>query len=115
MGSSVVHWEISARDGKRAQEFYGKLFDWKIDANNPMAYGLVDTGGAGINGGIGQVQDGQPPDVTFYVQVSDLQEYLDKAEDLGGKTLVPPTEIPNTVTFALFQDLDGNTVGLVKG
>jgi predicted enzyme related to lactoylglutathione lyase len=28
---------------------------------------------------------------------------------------VPPTEIPNMVTFALFQDPEGHTVGLVKG
>jgi predicted enzyme related to lactoylglutathione lyase len=33
---------------------------------------------------------------------------------LGGKTIVPPTEIPNVVTFALFSDPDGNMVGLVK-
>jgi predicted enzyme related to lactoylglutathione lyase len=42
-----------------------------------------------------------------------VQVYLDKAGTLGGKTLVPPVEIP-TGTFAWFADPDGNTVGLWK-
>lgn len=29
-------------------------------------------------------------------------------------TIVPTTEIPDMVTFALFADPDGNVVGLVK-
>lgn len=44
MGAPVVHWEINARDAGRVQEFYSKLFDWKVNANNPMHYGLVNTG-----------------------------------------------------------------------
>jgi predicted enzyme related to lactoylglutathione lyase len=39
---------------------------------------------------------------------------LRKAERLGGKTVMPPTEIPNMVTFAMFADPDGNVIGLVK-
>jgi len=33
---------------------------------------------------------------------------------MGGKVVMPETEVPNMVTFALFQDTEGNTVGLVK-
>lgn len=36
----------------------------------------------------------------FYVDVEDVKECLDKAESLGGKTLVPPVEIP-TGTFCM--------------
>ncbi len=73
----------------------------------------MDTGEGGINGGIGRSEDADR--VTFYVQVDDLEKTLEGIEGRGGKTLVPPTEIPNMVTFALFQDPAGNTVGLVKG
>lgn len=66
----------------------------------------------GINGGIGQAE--QANSVTFYVEVGDLQAYLDKAVRLGGRVVVPVTEIPNMVTFALFSDPDGNVIGLVK-
>lgn len=116
MAAAVTHFEISASDGKRAQEFYASLFDWKINYVPEMNYGLVDTGWkGGIGGGIGQVEAGKNPSVTFYVQVEDVQAYLDKAVSLGGKIVQPMIEVPNVVTFALFADLDGNVVGIVKG
>lgn len=68
----------------------------------------------GIDGGIGPSQDGSSQ-LTFYVQVSDLDAALKKIEGLGGKTVVPPTDVPNMVTFAQFTDPAGNLVGLVKG
>src|SRR5579884_3513903 len=68
----VVHFEIDGKDGKKLMEFYGELFEWKIDANNPMNYGMVDNGGNGINGGIGTSQNGQPW-CGFYVSVPDCQ------------------------------------------
>jgi predicted enzyme related to lactoylglutathione lyase len=115
MGAPVVHFEINARDGKKAQAFYADLFGWNIDANNPMAYGLVDTGlKKGINGGIGQVEAGKLPFITFYAAVAEPQACLDKAVSLGGKVVLPVTEIPNMVTFALFADPEGNIVGIVK-
>ena len=93
---------------------YAKLFDWKIDANNPMDYGLVETGGeGGIDGGIMATEGDTPPYLTFYVQVDDLQAYLDKAESLGGQTVVPPTPIPNVGSFAHFRDPAGNVIGLI--
>ena len=86
MPNPVVHFEIMAKDGARAETFYSELFGWKIDSNNPMNYGIVDNAGEGINGGVGSTPDGQAF-VTFYVQVDDLQAYLDKAVKLGGKVL----------------------------
>ena len=113
MPNPVVHWEILAKEAAKLQDFYSKVFDWHVDPNNPMNYGMVDTHSeGGINGGIAQ---GEPNRVTFYVQVEDLQAFLDKAEKLGGKTLMPPTEIPNVVTLAQFADPEGNVIGLVKG
>jgi len=47
------------------------------------------------------------------VTVDDVQAALDKANELGGKTVVPPVEIP-TGTFAWFADPEGNTVGIWK-
>jgi predicted enzyme related to lactoylglutathione lyase len=111
MGRPVVHFEVIGKDGKKLQDFYSELFDWTIDASNPMAYGIVDNGGQGINGGIGAGEQGRG--VTFYVAVEDLQETLDKAEQLGGKTVMPVTEMEGT-TIALLQDPEGHTIGVVK-
>jgi uncharacterized protein len=114
MPNPVVHWEIvSASKGKQLQEFYANLFGWKVDTNNPMDYGLVDTEtGRGANGGIGPTEG--PSRVTVYAEVDDLQAYLDKAVSLGGQVLMPVTEIPGAATIALFADPDGNITGLIK-
>jgi len=53
MGAAVTHFEIHGKDGAALQKFYADLFDWHVDSNNPMDYGMVDThAGNGINGGI---------------------------------------------------------------
>ena len=114
MGNPVVHFEIMGGDGERLKGFYSDLFGWKIDLSNPMNYGMVDTGGDGINGGVG---DGENFSGTrVYIAVPDLQEALDKIESAGGKTVMAPQELPGgQVTLAMFEDPEGNLVGLVKG
>ena len=115
MPNPVIHWEITGKDAPKLQEFYSGLFGWNVSSDNPINYGLVDTQtDEGINGGIAQEQ-GEATRVTVYVQVDDLQAYLDKAERLGGKTILPPMEIPGIVTLAMFQDPEGNVIGLVTG
>ncbi len=47
------------------------------------------------------------------LRVDDLDGYLDRAEKLGGKRLVPPTDLPGDYDrYAVFTDPDGNQVGL---
>ncbi len=115
MGNPVVHFEVLGKDGEQLQAFYAGLFDWKINADNPMKYGLTDTDAndAGINGGIGGNEDGSSS-LTFYIEVDDLESKLAEVEAAGGKVTAPVTEIPGMVTFAQFQDPSGNIVGLVK-
>ena len=114
MGKPVVHFEVTGKDGKRLQKFYADLFDWKVDTNNPMQYGMVNTGAKGINGGIAAAQEGWPGGVTFYVEVEDLDEYLRTAERLGGKTVLPASEVPGGPSLAVLADPEGNRIGLVK-
>jgi predicted enzyme related to lactoylglutathione lyase len=54
MPNPVVHFEALGLDGPALIKFYKEAFDWKINADNKMGYGVVDNGGEGINGGIGQ-------------------------------------------------------------
>ena len=114
MRSPVIHFEVTGSDGAKLQQFYGELFDWKISTDNPMNYGIVDNGGEGINGGIGQSPEGDGH-VTFYVQTDDIAKSLEKAEGLGGKTVMPRTELGDMVTIGLFADPEGHVVGLVEG
>jgi uncharacterized protein len=118
MAAPAVAWfEITGKDGPALQRFYGSLFDWQIqDAGGGTGYGLVQAADKGIGGGIGPAQDGGPGQVTFYVEVDDPAAYLKKAEQLGGRTIVSPTVIPEFgLTYAFFADPEGHVVGLSKG
>jgi uncharacterized protein len=116
MGAPITWFEITSRQPSRLIEFYRELFDWTISDSPDAGYWLVDTGGGGdaIGGGIGATQaPDDPGGVTIYMRVDDLQTCLDKAEKLGGKTVVPPTDLPgNYGRFAMFADPDDHIVGL---
>ena len=112
MGNPVIHFEVVGKDGPALSSFYEELFGWKTNAVEGMGYSLVEKEGDGIGGGIGTSPDGSSQ-VTFYVSVDDLQATLDKAESLGGKTVMPVMTIPDMVTLALFADPEGHVIGLV--
>lgn len=117
MPNPVMHFEVMAATNVDAvRKFYADAFGWKIDADNPMNYGLVDTGaGIGISGGIGAPMPGGPSYATFYVAVDDLAAMLKRIESLGGSTAMPPMDVPDgKVSIAMFRDPAGNLIGLVK-
>jgi predicted enzyme related to lactoylglutathione lyase len=114
MANPVVHFEVGGKDAASLQNFYASLFGWKIDADNPMNYGMVEASEGGIAGGVGPTPDGQKH-ITWYVQVGDLLAALDKVGTLGGKTVMPPMDVPGGPSIAQFADPEGNVVGLVKG
>ena len=109
----VTHFEITGKDGKKLQDFYSGLFGWKVDANNPMNYGMVEATENGIGGGISDSQDGKPF-TTVYVEVDNAQTYLDKAVSMGGKVVMERTILPGMVAFAQFEDPSGNVIGLAE-
>jgi len=115
MGNPVVHFELGGAEDGPLLRFYGELFGWRLTTvPGGVNYTVVDTqGGGGVNGGIGKSGTGDPW-ATFYVEVDDPQAALDRAESLGAQTVLPVTEIPGMVTFAMFNDPDGLLVGLVR-
>jgi hypothetical protein len=113
MGRPVVHFEIGCQDKVKTMDFYRAMFDWKIEQHPlaPAAMIAAETGG--IPGHFTSLGHEPHHYTIFYVDVDDVAAALEKAKTLGGKTLVPPVEIPNG-TFAWVQDPEGNTVGLWK-
>jgi predicted enzyme related to lactoylglutathione lyase len=112
MANAVVHFEIHGSDAKKLQRFYSALFGWTIDDDNPLQYGIVHAEGEGIAGGI--CESPAAPKVTVYVGVDDLKQALEKVAKLGGRTLLEPHSVPGGPEIALFQDPQGNAVGLVR-
>jgi predicted enzyme related to lactoylglutathione lyase len=60
-----------------------------------------------------QTRPGMPPYLTVYVQVENLDAALERAAGLGARRVVEPTPIEGVGSFALFQDPEGNVVGLL--
>jgi predicted enzyme related to lactoylglutathione lyase/uncharacterized protein YciI len=105
-----VNWfEVHSNDVANAAEWYGRIFGWTITPIDGMDYALVDTGHA-LGGGITTAT--HDPDTLVYVEVPDLEQVLERVEASGGKVVVPVTEIPDMVTFAVFADPEGNVMGL---
>lgn len=114
MGAPVVWFEVAGRDFDTLSKFYTELFHWKVDADNPIGYGMVDTGGeGGVPGGIFAGDDTEY--VSFYVQVPDLEDRLRQAEKLGAKVVQPPTPTtPDGPTIAMVQDPEGHRIGILQ-
>jgi predicted enzyme related to lactoylglutathione lyase len=111
-GHPIVHIEISAKDLKKAGEFYSELFGWTIQQLPEMNYATFDAL-EGPGGGFNPVNDENPAGtVLVYVGTDDIQDSLAKAEKLGGKTIVPKTVIPGMGWFAVFEDPTGNRIAL---
>ena len=90
MGQPVIHFEVIGKDGDALRSFYSTLFDWEIDANNPMNYGVVQRDGnttpdgMGIGGGVAQGPDGYGGHVTFYVDTPDIEAALPRRRASAG-------------------------------
>jgi predicted enzyme related to lactoylglutathione lyase len=111
MAAKVIHVEVAGKDGPALQRFYSEAFGWDLDTNNPGGYGLLRQGE--MTAGIGPSQDGGAGHVTFYVHADDPAATLRKVEELGGRVLMPLTEVAPETTIALFADPEGHVVGLM--
>ncbi len=115
----VVHFELGGSDAAALEDFYTKMFGWKVNAvamGGGMTYRLVEQEPDGIGGGIFQHMEGMPPNApSVAVLVDDLQAYLDKAVGLGATALMQPNEIPGGFgSLAIFNDIAGNRISLFK-
>lgn len=105
----VVHFELHGRDAERMRGFYAAVFGWRTDAANPWNYGMVE---AGIDGGL-LVSDGEPA-VIVYLAVPDIDAALAAVARHGGRTILPRMAHPGTIPMAVFEDTEGNRVGLME-
>ena len=121
---SVVHFEIPAKDPKRASAFYGKAFSWQINQYPDFEYwslgtttsdkNRVPTSPGAINGGMGKKGTTAPRQVTITIGVADIDASLKKVKKLGGKVTTKKTPIGDMGFSAYFQDTEGNTIGLYQ-
>lgn len=112
----LIHWdELWSRDAAAATKFYAAVAPFELDqmAMPSGTYHLLKTGDTS-RAGIVNAAQGADPGWLFFVEVADCDATLGRAQSLGAKTFLPPTDIPNIGRFAVVLDPDGARVGFIK-
>lgn len=115
---NAIGWfEIHVKDFDSAIKFYGGLFNWefKQSQGSKSLYWNIFTGEGSIGGGFMKKDkpEHEGTAVIIYIEVENIEDTLNKAAELGGKVHTPKTLInENAGSFGLFNDPDGNLIGL---
>ncbi len=110
--STVVHFEIPADDPERARRFYYEMFGWQIEKIPGMEYWLINTTGENPIGGGLMRRESPKQTITNYIDVSSIDEFIEKTKSLGGKALVSKKAVPGMGYYAICLDPEGNTFGI---
>jgi len=121
MDRTIVHFEIPAKDPAKLSQFYSKLFGWSFEkwesSGAGMDYWMIKTrdkdDSVGVNGGMMKKTDPNQTPLN-YVLVESVDEFSKKLVQLGGKIIMPKTEIPNMGHFAVALDPEGNGFGIFE-
>ncbi len=117
MANPFVHVELETTDLAKAKEFYGKLFDWKLEdapTGDGHPYTVIGVG-QGVGGGMMQHPvPGAPSTWLPYVLVDDVAAATRKARSLGATVVKEPSEIAGVGWFSVVVDPTGAAIALFK-
>ena len=120
MDRTIVHFEIPANDPAKLSGFYSKLFGWtfeKWSGSGELDYWMIKTKekdeDVGVNGGMMKKMDPNQTPLN-YVLVESVDDFSKKVVQLGGKIVMPKTEIPTMGWFAVALDPEGNGFGIFE-
>jgi uncharacterized protein len=118
MSAAVIEWQILATDPKAVADFYAKLFDWHVDADNALGYRRIKPGqaapAAGIGGGIWPAPATARNFVQLFIGVEDVARHYETAKELGATSIVPPQQLPDGDELAIMADPFGMPFGIIR-
>ena len=106
-------YELMTTDLEKAKAFYTAVVGWGVQkADMPeMTYYMWNCGKESVGGLMDLPEEarkmGAPPNWLAYVGTPHVDRTVDQANRLGGKTVVPPTDIPKVGRFAVLSDPQG--------
>jgi uncharacterized protein len=123
MDNAISWFEIPATDIERAQRFYEAVFKFQMQIMDLQGIKMrmfpLDDPMKGIGGTLVQERTNfYKPSSTdgplIYLNGNpDVQIFLDRIEEAGGKILVPKTAISDEYgDMAVFEDTEGNRIAL---
>ena len=116
MANPFVHVELNTTDLPKAESFYSKLFEWKLESmpGGGDPYTLIRVGD-GVGGGMMKHPiPGAPSTWLAYVLVDDIHAATSKAKSLGAEVKKDVTEVPGMGWFSIIADPTGAALGLWK-
>jgi len=103
--------ELATTDVEGAKKFYTALLGWTTEPApvEGVEYTLAKAGEERVAGIMSNKCSGGEikPQWGVYITVDDVDAVAGKAEELGGKVLLPPMDIPNVGRFATLMDPQG--------
>ena len=114
MANPFCHIELATNDHGKAKEFYGQLFDWKLE-DMPMGentYTMINVGEGTGGGMMKNPVPNVPSHWLAYVLVEDLTATTEKAKSIGATVLRDRTEVPEHGWFSVIQDPTGAVLAL---
>ena len=111
----ITHIDIPVADTERAKRFYSTLFGWQInEVPGFEGYPMWQAPNQISGGGLAPRSDGftQP---RSYVEVDSIEQTLAQAVEHGARVVMDRQPISETSWWAVFEDPDGNTIGLYEG
>jgi hypothetical protein len=109
--------ELTTTDPAAAATFYSQLFGWTSQSMDMGggAYHVVKLGDTSVAGimGVPPGSPPMPPNWGCYVTVDNVEDVLAKCTALGGKTLVPPMDVPGVGRMAVLQDPQGAVLSVM--
>lgn len=114
MANPFVHVELSTTDMAKAKDFYGKLFNWKLEDMpiDGMTYTTIGVGEGTGGGMMKQMMPGAPSMWMAYVNVDDVEVATKKAESLGAAVIKDKTQVKDMGWFSIVTDPTGAMLGL---
>ena len=109
--------ELNTHDMDAAKAFYSEFLGWTFGDmdGGPMKYSIAKTGDVEIAGIMTppDADKNMPPFWLAYVTVDNVDKRAQRAESLGGKIHVPPTDMPDVGRFSLIEDPEGAMLGII--
>jgi len=113
-----VWHELLTTDVGAAEKFYKAVVGWTtapFDGASAPYTVLNDAAGTGI-GGMMRLPDGMnvPPHWVMYLGVPDIDQAIARIEELGGKTLSPPIDVPDVGRMRTMIDPQGAMFSIIQ-
>jgi uncharacterized protein len=117
---SFVWYDFMTPDPDAAKAFYTGVMGWgtQLWESPGMSYTMWTAGEAPIGGIMEMPQEavagGARPHWLAYVAVPDVDATTSRAQERGGKVMVPPTDIPTVGRFSVIADPQGAMIAPFK-